>query len=191
MVAVRMLVDPDNAEDVKKVCALQDATKVEQKSAGRFEVPNWDQESQKKVRDALLALNETVPDSKRMFGARDEVDPVRHLIGIAALWGGNPEKDAIYLNVTPNRNDGETVPPAERQGRSRRWLLVRHVYNGQGYIEPNELNAYSLNNVTARNDADGSVTIQFGAATARSPTVCLSCQAGTTRCVSIVRAPKS
>jgi hypothetical protein len=50
---------------------------------GRFEVPNWDQASQKKVRDALLALAETLPDTKRTFGARDQVDPVRHLIGTA------------------------------------------------------------------------------------------------------------
>jgi hypothetical protein len=50
-------------------------TTVEQKDPGRFEVPNFDQASQKKGRDALLALAETVPDTKRMFGARDQADP--------------------------------------------------------------------------------------------------------------------
>ncbi|HEY4986315.1 MAG TPA: DUF1214 domain-containing protein, partial [Bradyrhizobium sp.] len=30
------------------------------------------------------------------------------------------------------------------------------------YLEPNARNAYSLNNVTAKKDADGSVAIQFG-----------------------------
>jgi len=24
-------------------------------------------------------------------------------------YGGNPEKDALYLNVTPSKNDGKTV----------------------------------------------------------------------------------
>ena len=38
-----------------------------------------------------------------MFGTRDRVDPVRHLIGTAAGWGGNPEKDAFYPNVTPSQ----------------------------------------------------------------------------------------
>ena len=39
---------------MKKVHALQDAIKVEQPGGpGRFEVPNWDQASQKTVRDAL------------------------------------------------------------------------------------------------------------------------------------------
>ena len=44
-----------------------------------------------------------------LFGRRDEVDPVRHLIGTATGWGGNPDRDAIYLNVTPGKNDGKTV----------------------------------------------------------------------------------
>ena len=101
MVAVRVLVDPGSEDDLAKVHALQDGIGIEQKSAGRFEIPNWDPQSQKKVREALLVLGETVPNSKRMFGTKDEVDPLRHLIGIAGLWGGNTEKDAIYLTVCP------------------------------------------------------------------------------------------
>jgi hypothetical protein len=31
------------------------------------------------------------------------------LIGSAAAWGGNPEEDALYLNVTSARNDGKTI----------------------------------------------------------------------------------
>jgi hypothetical protein len=162
MVAVRILVDPSNPQDMKTVSALQDAIKAEQKNAGRFEVPNWDQESQKKVREALLVLNETVPDSRGMFGARGEVDPIRHLIGIAALWGGNPEKDATYLNVTPRRNDGKTLHRLNVKNVPVDGFWSITVYNKDGYIEPNERNAYSLNSVTAKKDADGSVTVQFG-----------------------------
>jgi len=62
--------------------------------------------SQDKVRDALLALNETLPDLRRAAGRRDEVDPIRHLIVTATGWGLNPDKDAIYLNVTPSRTMG-------------------------------------------------------------------------------------
>ena len=162
MVAIRILVDPNNAEDVKTVIALQDAIGVEQKSVGRFEVPNWDPESQKKVREALLVLGATIPDSKRMFGARNEVDPVRHLIGIADLWGGNPEKEAIYLNVTPSRNDGKVVYRLNAKNVPVDGFWSITVYNAQGYIEPNESNAYSLNNITAKKNADGSVSVQFG-----------------------------
>ena len=81
-----------NAEDIKKVNALQDVIKVEQVSPGKFEVPNWDKVSQKRVREALLVLGETLPDSKRMFGTKDQVDPIRHLIGSASLWGRQSRK---------------------------------------------------------------------------------------------------
>jgi hypothetical protein len=53
---------------VKRVHNLQDAIKVSQQSPGGFEVPNWDPANQKKVRDALMVLGATLPDTKRMFG---------------------------------------------------------------------------------------------------------------------------
>jgi hypothetical protein len=43
------------------------------------------------------------------FGTKNEVDPVRHLIGAASAWSGNPERDALYLNVVPAKNDGTTA----------------------------------------------------------------------------------
>lgn len=44
-----------------------------------------------------------------MFGARDEVDPVQHLIGTAAGWGGNPRQAALHTGVEPEQNDGRTA----------------------------------------------------------------------------------
>jgi hypothetical protein len=168
-IAVRTLVNPDDPMDLQQVHELQDEIKVEQKSLGRFEVPNWDQVSQKKVRDALLVLGSTVPDTKRMFGSRDNVDPVRHLIGAATGWGGNPEKDAFYLSVTPNRNDGKTVHRLTVKDVPVDGFWSITVYNKDGYMEPNKLNAYSLNSITAKRDADGSVTIQFGGCDGKAP----------------------
>jgi hypothetical protein len=109
LVAVRTLVDPEDPKDVDQVHALQDAIQVSQQSTGTFYVPSWGQASQKKVRDALLVLASSLPDTNRMFGTRAQVDPVRHLIGAASAWGGNPDKEASYLNVTPAKNDGTTV----------------------------------------------------------------------------------
>ena len=43
------------------------------------------------------------------------------------------------------------------------------IYNAQGYLEPNKLNAYSFNNVTAKKDGDGSITIQFGGCDTKIP----------------------
>ena len=36
------------------------------------------------------------------------------------------------------------------------------VYNAQGHFQKNDLNAYSLNNITAKKAGDGSVAVQFG-----------------------------
>jgi hypothetical protein len=162
MAAVRILVDPTKPEDVRAAHALQDAFKVGQKSCGRFEAPDWDSVSLKMVRDALLVLATTVPDSRRMFGARGDVDPVRHLIGTAMGWGGNPEREALYLSVAPRANDGTTVHRLRVSDVPVDAFWSISVYNGQGYFEPNRYGVYTLNSLTAERDSDGSVTVQFG-----------------------------
>ncbi len=107
MAAIRILVDPNDPEDVNQVNALQDAVEVEQPGGpGAFEAPDWDDASRKKVADALTVLGATLPDWRRAAGRKDEVDPVGHLIVTATGWGLNPDSDAVYLNVTPSRNDG-------------------------------------------------------------------------------------
>jgi hypothetical protein len=163
LVGVRILVDPKNPKDVAAVHALQDAIKVEQPGGpGAFEVPLWSAASQKSTRDALLALASGLPDTKGMFGPKDEVDPVRHLIGAASAWGGNPEKDALYLNFTPEKNDGKTVYRLDVKDVPVDGFWSVSVYNARGYFEPNPENAYTLNNTTAKKNADGSVAVQFG-----------------------------
>ena len=169
LVGVRTLVDPNDPADMAKAHALQDALKVEQKSAGKFETPNWDPASQKKVRDALITLATTLTDTSRSFGTKDEVDPVQRLISAAATWGGNPRKDAIYLTFTPSRNDGKTAyrSAVKEVPVDGFWSVI--VYNAEGYIPQNDRKVYSFNNITAKKEADGGVTIQFGGDPAKAP----------------------
>lgn len=163
-VAVRTLVDPNDAADLAAVHALQDAVTVAQDAPGSFEVPDWDPVSQKTVRDALVTLATTLPDTKGMFGTAADTDPVRHLIGSANAWGGNPERDAFYLTVVPSENDGTTVHRLTVKDVPVDGFWSVTVYNKDGYFTANEQNAYSLNNITAVKAADGSTTIQFGGA---------------------------
>ena len=170
VVGIRTLVDPANPEDVKQVHALQDAIKVDQPGGpGKFEVPQWDAASQKKVRDALLVLGSTIPDFKGAFGKKGEVDPVRHLIGSAAAWGGNPDRDAIYLNVTPAKNDGKTIYKLTAKDVPVDGFWSISLYNAEGYYQKNPQNAYTLNNITAKKSDDGSITIQFGGCDGQTP----------------------
>lgn len=46
-------------------------------------------------------------DTKLCFGDVNEVNPIAHLLGAAAGWGGNPPNVAMYLNVVPENNDGK------------------------------------------------------------------------------------
>ncbi|MEZ0049751.1 hypothetical protein ABIA30_000741 [Mycobacterium sp. MAA66] len=160
--AIRTLLDPNDPADVDAVHALQDAIVVSQDGLGSFEVPQWDPVSQKTVRDALITLSTTVPDSKGTFGPKADVDPVRHLIGSAYAWGGNPERDALYISVFPSANDGTVVHRLTVKDVPVDGFWSVTVYNKDGYFTPNPQNAYSLNDITAVTDPDGTTTIRFG-----------------------------
>lgn len=170
VIAIRTFVDPSDSKDVAQVHALQDAVKIDQPGGpGKFEVPDWDQASQKKVRDALLILATTMPDFNESFGSKAEVDPVRHLVASAAAWGGNPDKDATYLNITPEKNDGNTVYKLDVKAVPVDGFWSISLYNAKGYYEKNPYDAYSLNNVTAEKGEDGSIGIQFGGCDGKIP----------------------
>jgi len=164
LVGIRTLADPNDPADLEAAHKLQDAISFSQPGGpGKFEVPAWDPVSQKKVRDSLLALSETLPDMRYAAGPdRAAVDPVRRLIAAASAWGLNPDKDAIYLNVFPEKNDGKT-PYRLTVGDvpvDAFWSIT--VYTKDGYFQPNSLNAYSINSITGKRGDDGKVTIQFG-----------------------------
>ena len=80
-----------------------------------------------------------------------------------------PTKDAIYLNVTPPKNDGKTVYTLTVKDVPVDGFWSISLYNAEGYFEKNAYDAYSLNNITAKKNADGSVTIQFGGCDGKTP----------------------
>jgi hypothetical protein len=170
--AVRTLVNPNDAHDVAAVHALQDAMRLDQPAGpGSFEVPDWDAESQNTVRAALIELGNTLPDSNRMFGTAEQVDPVRHLIGTAIGWGGNNERDAFYALSVPEHNDGTTrytVTFSDLPIDS--WWGIS-VYNNAGYFEKNDRDIYTINSIGAVRNADSSYTVQFGGEPGQAPNV--------------------
>jgi hypothetical protein len=169
MALIRTLVDPNDPKDLAEVHKLQDAIKVSQKSPGKFEIPNWDEASHKKVKDALLALASTLPSFRGSFGPKGEVNPIHHLIGAAAGWGGNPDKDATYLSVTPKDNSGSGVYKLTVKDVPVEGFWSISLYNAEGYFQPNPYNAYSVNDITAKRNPDGSVTVQFGGCDGKIP----------------------
>ena len=169
LVAIRTLVNPNDPKDLDEVHKLQDAIKVSQKEVGKLELPNWDQASLKEIREALLVLAKHMTSLKHAFGTKDQVDPITHLIGTAAGWGGNPDKDATYLAGAPAKNDGTTVYRFSVKDVPVDAFWSVSVYNAEGCFEKNPYNAYSVNNITAKKGPDGTVTIQFGGCDGKIP----------------------
>jgi hypothetical protein len=159
-VAVRVLVDSADPDDVAAVNALQDGFAIEAVSSKPFEAPDYDTASLDARRGALLELARGLHGFDHAFGRSGDVDPIRHLLGTAAGWGGLPDREARYIGVEPRLPVGEyslTVRDVPVDGF---WSIS--VYNADGYFEPNDRNAYSVNDLTATPNDDGSVTVHFG-----------------------------
>ena len=62
-------------------------------------MPDYDQDSFDTTRQAVLTLAAGVKSADSMFGTKADVNPVHHLLGTAAGWGGLPAKEATYLVV--------------------------------------------------------------------------------------------
>ena len=162
-VGFRTFMNANDPQDIKEANELQDKIRVEQANTGKFEIPDWDEASLGRVRDAINVLASTKTDASGMFGDKSKLNPINHLLGTAYGWGGNPEEAAIYMNVVPDDNDGNTPYTLSITEKVPVDGFVSvTVYNSKGFLEKNSLNAYSINNVTAEKNRDGSVTIHFG-----------------------------
>ena len=159
-VAARILVDPADPNDLETVNALQDKFAIDAKSSRPFAMPDYDEPSFEATRKAVLELAKHLGNFDHAFGSKEEVDPVRHLAGTAAGWGGLPDREARYIGVDPGLPVGEyklTVRDVPVDGF---WSIS--LYNAAGFFEANDRGAYSVNNITATPNADGSITVQFG-----------------------------
>jgi len=161
VVAARILVDPRDPADLAAVAAIQDRLGISAASERPFGMPDYETASFDRTRSALLALAAEQTSFERSFGRKEDVDPVRHLIATAAGWGGLPDSEATYVGVSPNLPVGEyELTVADDVPVDGFWSIS--VYNADGYFEPNEQGAYSVNSITADRNHDGSVTVRFG-----------------------------
>ncbi|MCK0439180.1 DUF1214 domain-containing protein [Gordonia alkaliphila] len=160
-VAVRILVDPADPADLAAVAALQDQLAVTAGSSVPFELPDYDAPTLDETRRSLLDLARNMTNFDGAFGTRDQVDPIRRLIGTAAGWGGLPVSEAVYIGVDPRLPQGKyELTVGADVPVDGFWSIS--VYNADGFFEPNERGAYTVNNITGVRNDDGSVTVRFG-----------------------------
>lgn len=159
VVAVRTLVDPLDPGDLAAAAAVQDGVRLTAESAEPFVSPDYDATSMDTTRDALLVLAAGLRSFDRTFGTREQVDPVRHLIGTAAGWGGLPTTEASYVGIDPQLPPGEYTLTLRDVPVDAFWSVS--VYDAHGYFQANPQGIYSVNSVTAVPDVDGGVTVRF------------------------------
>jgi hypothetical protein len=162
ILTVRTFADPNDEADMKKAFQLQDAVRVEQADIGKFEVRDWKKDEVEQMRETINVIASTVTDTSRMFGKKEELDPVYWMLGAALGWGGLPAEAATYVNVFPEKNDGKTpyTLTVKDVPVDAFWSVT--LYDDNGWMPVNKYKAYSFNNITAKKNHDGSITIHFG-----------------------------
>ena len=160
-IAVRTLVNASDPADIKEANVLQGQITINAASAEPYTHPSYDKVSYETTYKALIDLSRGIADLKGMFGKKEDVGEVRHLIGTAFGWGGLPEQEAYYVNVEPNLPVGGAYRLTVKDVPVDAFWSVS-VYNKDGYFQENEYSAYSVNNITGTSNKDGSFTIHFG-----------------------------
>jgi hypothetical protein len=157
-IIVRTFYDPD---DPVKTNALQDGLHVEGGGPGPLDIPDWDIDQMMTARDALNTLLKLGATNEGALGARDEIDPIKHLLYTAGGWGGMPLKNTFGDLGTVENNDGTPHVLTVKDVPVRAfWSII--AYDANGFIPQNELGIYSCNNITTKPNADGSITIHLG-----------------------------
>jgi hypothetical protein len=160
-IIIRTFIDANDPEDIKQANQLQDEIKVEGGGNDPLDLPNWNMEQLEQARAALNTLASLGLTNDGAFGTPEQVDPVNFLIFSAVGWGGLPNQNTMAFSGTVEKNDGTPYSvTAKDVPVDAFWSII--VYDEKGFIPENEMKTYSFNNVTAKPNEDGSITINFG-----------------------------
>ena len=159
---MRILIKKRTPYEFKRVNSIQNQLKIRANiKSPKLMIPKYNMESYHYVRGLVKKLFETSPQmsSRGMFGRKEEVDELKHLMGVYLGWGGLKEKYVLYESRFVDINDGNTEYRLDFSNVpiNAFWSVI--VYDKNGYIYTN--GKTTLNNYTAKQNADNTYTIHF------------------------------
>jgi len=156
----RVLVNANDPQDLKMANDLQDQIEITAASTNTYQRADYDIESRKTTRELFRLLGDGLGDASFCNGKQKEVKETRHKICAAIGWGGLPTYEVVYAK-NPNKYAlGDYQLRLKDVPVKGFWSIS--IYNDKGYFQENEYKAYSINNVIAVPNEDGSFTINFG-----------------------------
>ncbi|MFT7129241.1 MAG: hypothetical protein ACI89U_001354 [Gammaproteobacteria bacterium] len=156
----RVLVNGNDPQDLKTANDLQDQIEITASSTKPYQRANYDVESRKTTRELFRLLGDGIGEASFCNGKRTEVKETRHKICAAIGWGGLPTYEVVYIKNQKKRALGDYQLRLNDVPVKGFWSIS--IYNDKGYFQENEYSAYSINNVIAEPNEDGSFTINFG-----------------------------
>ncbi|MEH6911544.1 MAG: DUF1214 domain-containing protein [Oceanicoccus sp.] len=159
-VIARVLVDANNPQDVKIANDLQNKIEITASSSNKYQRANYEIDSRKTTRELFRLLGAGLGDATFCNGKKTEVKETRHKICAAIGWGGLPTYEVVYVKNQQQRPLGDYQLELKDVPVKGFWSIS--IYNDKGYFQENDYNAYSINNVIAEANEDGSFTINFG-----------------------------
>ena len=159
-VIARVLIDANDPQDIKIANGLQDQIDITARSSRKYQRANYDSGSRNTTRELFRQLGAGLGDASFCNGKESEVKETRHKICAAIGWGGLPTYEVVYVKNNEKRALGDYQLQLKDVPVEGFWSIS--IYNDKGYFQENEYDAYSINNVIAEPNADGSFTINFG-----------------------------
>ena len=156
----RVLVNANDPQDLKIANSLQDQIEITASSTKKYQRANYDIESRKTTRELFRLLGAGLGEASFCNGKQTEVRETRHKICAAIGWGGLPTYEVVYVKNKKRHALGDYHLRLKDVPVAGFWSIS--IYNDKGFFQENKYNAYSINNVVAEPNEDGSYTINFG-----------------------------
>ena len=94
-----------------------------------------------------------------MFGTKEDVDPHAHLLGTASGLGWSARAGGVLREPRPGTARRSYTHHRQDVPVDAFWSIT--VYGRDGFLDENDLDAYSVNSVSGTKNADGSITVHL------------------------------